>query len=257
MKEKATKTNQSLEKALQIIEVMANSKIPMRLSDISESLSLPASTVLRFLNTLAAFDYVYQDPETLKYRLSLKFCRIGNLVSSQYSIREVVNPYLIKLSEECGESACLAIEDDMSVVYIDSVDGPDSLLRTMQRIGKVAPLHSTGVGKLLLLNYSEERLDEMIERKGLPVLTTNTISTKEELIEELEKIKIQKYALDDEECEIGVKCIAYPLRDYTGKIVASISVSGPTSRMNSVKMHQISKLLEDTSSKISKELGYE
>lgn len=256
MKEKSAKKNQSVEKVFQIIEIMASAKTSMRLLDISEKLSLPASTVLRFLNTLMAFNYVNQDPETLKYRLSMKLCQIGHMVNSQFSIRETVRPYLVELSEKCQESACLAIEDDMSVVYIDAVDGPDSILRTMQRIGKIAPLHSTGVGKLLLLNYSAGKLDRLIAEKGLPALTLNTITTKEKLLFELEKIRTQGYSLDDEECEIGAKCIAAPLRDYTGNIVACISVSGPVSRMTCEKTEKITATIDRIALDLSRRLGY-
>lgn len=255
MKDKTAKKNQSVGRVFQIIEIMASTKTSMRLLDISETLSLPASTVLRFLNTLMAFNYVSQDPETLKYRLSTKFCMIGNLVNSQFSIRETVRPYLVELSEKCQESACLAIEDDMSVVYIDVVDGPDSMLKTMQRIGKIAPLHCTGVGKLLMLNYTMGKLDMLIAEKGLPLLTLNTITTKEKLMAELEKIRTQGYSLDDEECEIGAKCIAAPLRDYTGNIVACISVSGPVSRMTCEKMENIKEVINQTALDLSIKLG--
>lgn len=248
--------NRSLEKALQIIEVMASNKGPMRLQDISESVNYPASTVLRFLNTLMLYNYVKQDPDTLKYSLSFKFCKIASLVTQQFSIRDIVRPYLIKLSEESQESACLAIDEDMMVVYLDVVDGPDNMLKAMQRIGRKAPFHSTGVGKLLLLNYDESELDIIIKRRGLPQLTEHTITTKEALLAELAKVKNQGYALDNEECEIGARCIAAPIKDYTGKIIAAISVSGPTSRMTMEKITDISKIITTYASQISNTLGY-
>ncbi len=256
LKEKTAKKNQSVEKVLQIIEVMANNKTPMRLLDIAEKLSLPASTVLRFLNTLLTFSYVIQDPETLKYRLSMKFCQIGNLVSSQFSIRDIARPFLLDLSEKCQESTCLAIEQDMMVVYIDVVDGPDSMVRTMQRIGKNAPLHSTGVGKLMLLDYDDKKLDRLVSEKGLDALTAHTITTKKALLSELSKIEVQGYAQDDEECEIGAKCIAAPIKDFTGKTVACISVSGPVSRMTSQKLDFIKVHIKNAAAEISRQLGH-
>mgnify|MGYP000855191965 CR=1 FL=1 len=256
MKVKTAKKNQSLEKALQIIETMAKEKAPMRLLDISEKLSLPASTILRFLNTLMAYNYVNQDPETLQYSLSVKFCQIGHLIYSQFSIREVARPYLLELAHKCQESTCLAIEDDMSVVYIDVVEGPDSILRTTQRIGKVAPLHCTGVGKLLLLNYSLEKLDKLITDKGLPAFTDKTITTKEALLSELEKIRLQDYALDNEECEIGARCIAAPIKDYTEKTIACISVSGPVSRLTQEKMEESKVIIKQIAKRLSQKLGY-
>lgn len=254
---KSTKKNQSVERVFQIIEIMAQNRGAMRLQDIAEKLQLPASTVLRFLNTLMTYNYVNQDPETLKYSLSMKFCQIGDLVSSQISIRDIVRPYLVELSDQCKESACLAIEQDMEVVYIDVVDGPDNMLKAMQRIGRRAPLHSTGVGKLLLLNYDEAKLDVLISQKGLPSLTEHTITTKDSLIEELKNIGTNGYAFDNEECEIGAKCVAAPLKDYTGKIIASISVSGPVSRMTGNKLESIKEAVIRAAKIISQKLGYE
>ena len=253
---KSLPINQSLEKALQIIEVMASNKGPMRLQDISINLGFPQALSLRFLNTLMLYNYVNQDPETLRYSLSFKFSHIGNLVSEQLSIRDIVRPYLLELSEKCQESACLAIDGDMMVVYVDVVDGPDNMLKAMQRIGKRAPFHSTGVGKILLLNYNDSELDSIIKETGLSKLTKHTITTKEALISELAKVKEQGFALDDEECEIGARCIAAPIRDYTGKNIAAISVSGPTSRMTMSKINHISKIIKDYSTEISNKLGY-
>ena len=256
LKTKSAKKNQSVEKVFQIIEIMAQNRGAMRLQDIAASLSLPASTVLRFLNTLMTFHYVNQDPETLKYSLSMKFCQIGDLVSSQLSIRDIARPYLIRLSDKCNESACLAVEENLEVVYIDVVDGPDNMLKAMQRIGRRAPLHSTGVGKLLLLNYDEEKLNTIIAQKGLCSLTHHTITTKEKLVAELKDIQAKGYALDNEECEIGARCLAAPVYDYTKKIVASISVSGPNSRMNEGKLPFVEEQVKEIAKIISEKLGY-
>ena len=256
MKEKLTKNNQSVEKALQIIEVMAKNKGPMRLSDISTEVGLPSSTIIRFLSSLMSYNYVNQNKETLKYSLSLKFCHIANMVSSQISLRDVTRPFLLELSEKCEESVCLAIVEDLMMMYIDVVDGPDNMLKTMQRIGKRAPLHSTGVGKLILQEFDSTEIDKFIQKRGLPSLTPNTITTKDVLVEELIKIKQQGYALDNEECELGARCIAAPLRDYTGRIIACISISGPISRVTGEKMIEIQETVIEYSNRISQSLGY-
>jgi IclR family KDG regulon transcriptional repressor len=256
LKDKLFTKNQSVEKVFQIIEIMAKDNGPMRLQDISLKVKMPASTVMRLLNTLMLDKYVNQNSETLRYSLSLKFCQISDSIHSQFSIRDVVRPYLLELSEKCQESACLAIEEDMMLVYIDVAEGPDKMLRTMQRIGKSAPLHSTGIGKLLLLNYDDEKLKVLSEKKGLTQLTKNTITSIKPLKEELKNIASLGYAFDKEECEVGAKCIAAPIRDYTGKVIAGISVSGPISRITPKKIQFIVNILTDISVKISKKLGY-
>lgn len=256
-KPKLTKSNQSLDKAFQIIEAMAKASKPMRLQDIAASVDQPASTAIRFLNTLVQRGYVNQNPETNKYSLSIKFCQLGNLVSAQISIRDTIRPYLEELSLYCKESACLTIERNMQVVYIDVVEGPDSMLKALQRIGHVAPLHCTGVGKLFLLNYTVPQIDTFIKDKGLDYYTDHTITTKKDLLEELSLIKNTIYSMDNEECELGAKCVAAPIRDYTGEVIACISVTGPISRMTPDKIDLIREKILASAYELSSILGYD
>ena len=256
MPKKLSKINQSVEKIFQIIEIMADSREPLRLQDIALKVDMPASTVLRLVNTLVSSGYANQDPISLKYSLSLKFTLIGGLVSSQTSIRDIAHPFLLELSKKCKESVCLAIEQDMEVNYLDVIDGPDGMLKITQRIGKVAPLHSTAVGKILMLNYDSEQLNQVIALKGLTALTPNTITNKEGLIKELEKINSQGYALDDEECELGARCIAAGIKDYSGKYIGGISVSGPITRMTMEQIDINKHIIIDTAKTISELMAY-
>ncbi len=254
--EKLTKTNQSVEKTLQIIETMASAREPLRLAEIAQQVQMPASTTLRMINTLVQQGYAYQEPNTLRYGLTLRFTQIGSQVSAQLSIRDIAHPILVKLSKDFKESACLAIEEDMEVIYIDVVDGPDGMLKITQRIGKRAPMHSTGVGKLMLTQYSPEKLARLLERKGLARLTPNTVSTMEDLQKEMELIRQRGYALDDEECELGARCLAAPVRNFEGKIVAAISLSGPISRMNLKRITEVAPSLMEAANEIARVLAY-
>lgn len=257
MVQKRTKTNQSVEKTLQVIEVMAAAREPMRLQDLAGACQLPPSTALRLLNTLLQHGYVNQDKVTLRYALSLKFAQIGSQVSAQMDIRNLAHPLLLELSARCGESCCLAIEENRQVVYVDVVDGPDGMLKIMQRIGKRAPLYCTGVGKIFLLNFDQGGVEEYIRQNGLPALTHNTITTREGLLEELAKIARQGYALDDEECERGARCVAAGVRDYTGRVVAGISASGPLHRMTAERMGAITRFVRETAQQLSQMLAYD
>lgn len=255
MAAKLSKLNQSVEKAIQIIEVMAKEGGSMRLQDIALKTDLPASTALRMVNTLLVYGYVNQDPDSLRYSLSLKFAQLGSIVTSQFSLRQVAHPYLVELSRRCQESCCLAVEENMELVYTDVVDGPHSMLRIMQTVGKRAPLHSTGIGKLLLLNYSQERLDDLIRTKGLAPMTPNTACTKETLLEQLAQIRDQGYALDAEEYELGARCVAAPIYDYTGQVAAGICISGPSSRLTMARISDIIPAVKETASQISRMLA--
>ncbi len=253
---KGTKSNQSTEKVFAIIEYLADQHEPVKLRDIAQAVNMNASTVLRFISSLEKMGYVIQNSSTLKYSLTMKICALSHKVILNNNIRELAAPFLKSLSRIFGESSCIAIEHEMQVVYIDTQEGPDQMLTTMKRIGNVAPMHCTGVGKLLLLNYSNAELDRYVAIKGLPKLTQNTITTLPALKEELETIRKQGYAFDNEECEIGARCIAVPIRDYTGKIVAAMSIMGPVVRMDDNKIFQNLPYLLDASVQLSKALGY-
>ena len=253
--EKLTKTNQSVEKTLQIVEVMAAAREPLRLADIAGQVKMPASTTLRMVNTLVQKGYARQEPDTLRYRLTLKFARIGSLVSAQLSIRDVARPVLLSLSDQFQESACLAIEEDMRVIYVDVVDGPDGMLKITQRIGKRAPMHCTGVGKLMLTQYTPAELRELVRAKGLVSLTPNTLVTLEALERELQAVRARGYAMDDEECELGARCVAAPIRNYEGRVVAAISLSGPVSRMHPRRIEEIAPSLMAAARGISEVLA--
>jgi DNA-binding IclR family transcriptional regulator len=253
---KAVKTNQSLTKALHIIELMAETRGPMRLQDIAHFTTLPTSTALRFLNTLMQQGYVTQDRETQRYSLSFKLCQIAEQIRIGHQLTDIVHPYLEELTRLVGESSCMAVEESREVVYVDVVEGPMSLLQTLQRIGKRAPLYSTGVGKSLLLNYRREEIEALIEEKGITPLTSRTVKDLSELLEEVEQVKLKGFGLDNEECEEGVRCIAAPVRDYTGRVACSISVSGPTKRMTMKRVQEISETVMRIAGQASTRLGY-
>lgn len=253
----ANHSNQSVAKALQIIEVLSKARSSMRLGELAGEVGMPSSTVLRMIATLMEYGYVGQEPDTSKYYLTLKFAQIGSLVSARFSIRDVARSSLVDLSKQSGEATCIAVDEGMRAVYIDVVDGPDGMLKIMQYIGKQSPLHCTGVGKCLLLNYSEKQIDEWVKSQRLLALTPNTITSKTKLLKELESVRKNGYALDDEECELGARCIACGIRDYSGKTVAAISVSGPVNRMTMDYVKEIQPFVLKTANDISSSFAYE
>ncbi len=247
--------NQSAEKTMRIIEFLAECRRPMRLLDIAANLELNTSTTLRFINTLAALGYVGQEPATSKYFLTYRICSISNKIYSKTGLRDIVSPYLKELAVKARESVCLAVEQNRQVVYIDVADGPDQMVKGMQRIGNIAPLHCTGIGKLLLLNYTENELEELIAEKGLIKYTEHTITTKEKLLKELEQVKKAGYAFDNEECELGARCVAFPIYDFTQKIIAGFSITGPVNRITEEFIHTNLPLLKSIASEISGRLS--
>ena len=249
-------SNKSVAKTLQIIEALSQSNAPMRLHDIALSVEMPDSTVLRMISSLMEFGYIYQDVDSNKYFLTLKFAKIGAIVSSRNNLRDISHPRLVELSGKCNEAACIAIEENNQIIYIDITDGPDGMLKVMNYIGKQAPMHCTGVGKCILLNYNEQQIDELIQKKGLQRYTPNTLTTKKALLDELELVRNKGFAVDNQECELGARCVASGIRDYSGRIIAAISVSGPVTRMTHEYLESISDIVVRTANEISASLAY-
>lgn len=251
-----TKTNFSSDKLLSLIEYMARQTEPMRLQDISNQMKMPPSTVLRFLSALQSRDYAAQDIDTGRYLLTFKLCGLADSIRANQSLRTIGLPFLRSVAAAFDESANLSIEYDMSVMYIEAVLGPSKTLMSLQRIGNIAPLHCTAVGKLLLLGYDREQMDRLAEVKGFTGFTERTITDRKALEAELEAVRARGYAFDDEECEQGARCVAAPIRDYTGRIVAGMSVSGPVSRMTDAHIAKNLPVLLDAAQKISSRLGW-
>lgn len=254
---KFAKSNQSTDKVLSIIELLSYSEEPMRLIDIANELNFNTSTALRFLNSLEQNGYIYKDRETLKYHMTFKLCGLASYISSHTNLVQVSAPLMQKLSSDLRESVCLAIEQNYSIIYLHVCDGPGQMLRTTQRIGTAAPMHCTGVGKIILSEFSEERIDEMIAQNGMTCYTNNTLTTKTALMEELSTIRRRGFSFDNEECEMGARCIAFPIRNYTGRIVAAMSVTGPTSRMSNQFIDANFRRILETVQDISSHLGYQ
>lgn len=255
--DKTTRSNQSSEKMLTILERMSEQDEPIRLQDISRIVGMNESTALRYIATLQKSGYVVQDADTGRYALTYKICAVAANVSSRKSIRNICSPYLRSIAHIFSESANVAEEHNMMVVYIEAISGPRQLLMTTRRVGNVSPMHCTAVGKLLLLNYSQQHLQQYIATKGLPALTDHTIVEPARLFAELEKVRSQGYALDNEEYEAGARCVAAPVYDYTGNIIAGLSVSGPITRMTDEHIYEKLPFLLDAAQQVSLRMGYE
>jgi DNA-binding IclR family transcriptional regulator len=187
----------------------------------------------------------------------MKICTLSYRLLSNNNIVFYAKPFLKGLSDIFKEVTCLSVEQDMTVIYVATHDGPDHMLKSFNFIGKRAPMHCTGSGKLLLSNYSDNRLEEYVRIKGNIRPTENSICTLGELCRELEKIRKQNYSIDNEECEMGMRCVAIPVRDYTGAIIAGVSVTGPAVRMTLGKIQDNLPALFAVSKQLSALLGYE
>lgn len=257
MEEKGTPINQSAEKLLIIIEYLAKMKTPQRLLDMSRELKINTSTLLRFLMTLQKHGYITQDEYSSRYSLTYKLCTLASRISANVDIRDMCIPTMHRISQAFGEAVSLAIEQDRKVVYIEIVDGPDLMLRTTQRIGNVAPMYCTGIGKLFLLNLTEAELTDYVAEEKMTKFTSKTITDRARLAKELEKVRKNGYAYDNEECEIGARCVACPILDMNGRVIAGISVTGPTMRMTDEHIQPKLPMFQEAILDISRKMGYQ
>ncbi len=246
--------NFSVAKALAILEYLAAAEAPRELGVISQALGIHKSTVYRFLSTLESFGYIKQDEETGRYSLGSRVVWLASKFLDSLDIRTLARPLLEELVETTRETVHLAILDDFEVVYIDKVDGLQPV-KMASRVGYRMPAHSTGLGKALLAHLDESQWSVYVNRKGLPRFTPNTISEPLSFYRHLREIRERGYAVDNCENEEGIRCVAVPVRDHTGKIVAAISVSGWILTMTPDRDEKLAVLAKQTAQSISERLG--
>ncbi len=245
----------SLEKALKALDVVAKNK-SVGLRELATELGFPPSTVHRLLAILTASRYLTQDPETKKYRLSLKFLELGAAVREDLDLITAARPHMTALMRATSETVNLALFDGAGIVYVDQVTDSNSLLRIFTRVGTRAPLYCTGVGKACLANLPAESVAEYWNSIEKRQYTDNTIRDESRLKKELQTIRRQGYSVDNEEMEIGVRCVASAIRQHRSGIVAAVSVSGPSTRLTADRVSSLGELVRQTAQQITTDLGY-
>ncbi|MGI5836722.1 MAG: IclR family transcriptional regulator [Chloroflexota bacterium] len=248
-------TVQSVERTLDILEALAD-RGEAGIAQLSQQVGLHASTVHRLLSTLIARGYVRQNHETGRYLLGLKALDVARAVRDQLDLRMEALPILRELMQKSGETANLAILDGQEVVYLEQVSSPGWMLRMFVQVGARAPLHSTASGKVLLAYLPELELNKILSNYLLTPFAGRTIVEKGVLLSELEEVRRVGYATDYGEQEEGVSCVAGPVRDFTGRVVAAISVSGPWIRITPERVSVLVPLISESCARLSIALGY-
>ncbi|WP_062053070.1 IclR family transcriptional regulator [Aquimarina longa] len=222
--------NTSVEKAFKILDCFSVDKIELGVTEIAKQIGTNKSAVYRMLATMEALNVIQQNPENEKYRLGLKLFELGQKVGIHKNFISKARPFMEELVKRAGETAHLAIYKNQKVYFLDKVVGRHDLQINSQ-IGTEKPLHCTGLGKVMLA-YADLDYKNSIENLDLKMVTENTITDKSKLINEVEQIKNNGFALDLEENEIGLVCVAVPVFSIKGKFIAAISTSGPSARFN-------------------------
>lgn len=240
--------NTSVEKAFNILDCFTADITELGVTEIALLMDTNKSAVYRMLATMEALNVIQQNPENGKYRLGLKLFELGQKVAINKNFIAKARPHMEDLVQRAGETAHLAIYQNQKVYFLDKVVGRHDLQINSQ-IGTEKPIYCTGLGKIMLA-FAEPDYVRVIKNLHIEAVTKNTITNKQQLIAEIEQIKQQGFALDMEENEIGLICVAVPVFNNQGKFIAAISTSGPSARFNEDEIQTYTGDLKQTAEQL-------
>lgn len=242
----------AVNRTILILETLSNLK-KINLEQLAKKTELPKPTLIRFLNSLINLGYVYRDENDL-YSLTLKMFSVGSNSLSHINLIDIATPFIDDLCNHFNETVHMGIMDGDRAVYILKRESSYTI-RMYSRVGKRIPLYCTAIGKNLLSDCNQDFLNNYLETTDIKPYTKYTLN-KKELVDQLKIIKERRWAIDDQEHEEGITCIGSSIRDYSGKVVAALSVSWPLFRFEDHKKEDLIKEIVDTCDKISALLGY-
>lgn len=249
------KSVQTLERALDILELLAVEREGLGVTEIGNRVGLHKSTVHRLLNSLAERGYIEKEPRYGTYKLGLKVIEISSLHLNKLELKTEALPYLRKLAETTGQPVHLAILRGKEAVYIEKVEVVNSI-RMYSQIGRRVPVYCSAIGKALLSGLEGSDLDMLVKDMEYKAFTANTLQGTDDLVKEVACVRERGWALDDEEHEAGIRCIAAPVYDYTGRVIAAVSTSGDKSIISADRDAEISRCVVDMAASISRRMGY-
>lgn len=225
-------------------------------SELAQQLSMSKATIFRFLQSMKSLGYISQEGDTDKYALTLKLFELGSKALNYIDLIEIADKEMRYISKKTSEAIHLGSLDDNAIIYLHKIDSGYNL--SMQsRIGRRNPLYSTAIGKVLLAECSKEFVKETLKDVEFIKHTENTLENIEQLLPELEKVRQQHFAEDNEEQELGLCCIAAPIYDRFGYVIAGLSISLPSIRYEKNQQLYYVGMLKTACSNISKKLGYQ
>ncbi len=245
-----------LDRAFRVLSLFTDGK-PRTLNEVSESIGLSPSTTFRLLTTMVSHSYVRRNENNNQYQLGLACLYLARAYQDSNDIRKIALPELGSLRDDTKETVHLAIMDGMEVVYLEKLPGLYAMGIMSSRVGGRSPAHCTGLGKVFLAYLSPDEVRKYFTRKGLRRYTETTITDLPELMEHLAKIRDQGFGFDKGEHEYEVRCVAVPIFDINEQVIAALSVSGSSIRLDPLEENnEIIRKACDTASNISHQLGY-
>jgi len=241
--------------ALNLLVRLSRAGAPQGITELSRASGLRPSKIHRLLDTLRFEGWVEQDPATRKYSLGVSVLELADSKLKATDLVRTAEPFLRRLVEACGETAHLAVLSNGQVLYLDKKEASQAL-GLISRVGQTLPAHCTALGKVLLADLGEEERKRTAAGLGLKPYTKRTVTDYRRLKAELKKVRAQGFAQDREELVEGLCCLAAPVRDHTGRVVAALSVSVPAFRMNRAKEKLVREQAVGIARLLSRKLGY-
>ena len=220
----------SLEKTMQIIEILAANNRGLALSQLAAFSGLPPSSVHHILSTLRGHNYIMQDPETKKYFLGYRFLAISRSILNGFDVRKISQPHIYRLSQELRESVQVGVMVNNQLMFVDKADAANSHLAVLVHVGSMLPLHVSASGKMIMSDKGEDEVRAIFEARSNDNYGPRAIDSLSALLENLEMVKTKGYAIDDEESHLGLRAAAVPIK-REGRIVATLSSIGPVFNM--------------------------
>jgi IclR family transcriptional regulator, acetate operon repressor len=245
---------QSVDRALLIIETLAEDDEGYRLSDLAVRTGLSTSTAHRLLATLEKRRFVQFDRSESKWHVGAQSFTVGATFASRRNFTAQAMPYLRKLRDQTRETANLAVVDDESIIVLTRMESRE-IMRSLTKVGGRVAMVASGVGKAVLATYSDQDVNAIIRRQGMPRLTEKSIVRPGELFRELQAIRQQGYAVDDEEARIGLRCVAAVIFNDCSEPLAAISVSGMTSRVTLDRLPVLGRMVREVAGELTVALG--
>lgn len=244
---------QVADRLFQVVETLAASG-SMGLTALSKELSLNKSTTHRILNSLIHMGYVTQDSTSMKYHLTFKIWEIANQLLTKIDMIDIARPFLKQLALQTGETVHLIQAEGAIAIYIDKVESYTNSVRLVSKVGESIPLYCSGVGKAILAKTPDEFIQSVWDKSQVTSLTPNTIISLPAFMKDIESTRQSGYAIDDEENELGVRCIACCLKNYKGNPEYAFSISAPINRMDEKRILELSKYVLATKEKIENQI---
>lgn len=245
----------SVLRALDILDYLESCQENVGVTEVGQVLGVHKSTASRLLSTMESKGYVQRDNATGKYSLGMRLVELARARLDRIDVRALARPFLEELVQKTGETAHLGVLDRGLVIYVDKVDTPQVLMMR-SRIGYRVSPHCTALGKAILALLRDDEIDAVLKRQSFTRFTPNTITDPLTFKECLRQVRMQGFAIDDEEHEEGIICVASGVRDHAGRVVGAISVSGPTIRVTRQQLEEFGVQVRDACRRLSSSLGY-